>query len=58
MNRSPNILRVIKFRTLRLVARMREGRNALKTLIAKPAGIDLLRRPGFKREDNIKMNLI
>ena len=39
--RSPNIVRVIKYRRLRWaghVARMEEGRSALKLLTGKPTG--------------------
>ena len=40
MNRSPNVVRVIKSRRLRWaghVARMEEGRNAFKILTGNPA---------------------
>ena len=54
MYRSPNIVRVIKSRTLRWaghVARMQEGRNAFKILTGK-------RSLGRRRwEDNIRMDL-
>ena len=44
--RSPNIVRVIKYRRLRSVghvARMEEGRSAFKILTAKPTGKETLR---------------
>ena len=46
--RSPNIVRVIKCRRLRLaghVARMEEGRSAFKILTGKPTGKRPLGRP-------------
>ena len=46
--RSPYIVRVIKFRRLRRVehvARMEEGRSALKILTGKPTGKRSLGRP-------------
>ena len=46
--RSPNIVRVIKSRKLRLaghVARMEEGRSAFKILTGKPTGKRPLGRP-------------
>jgi hypothetical protein len=49
--RSPNIVRVIKSRRLRLadhVARMEEGRSAFKMLIATPAGKRSLERLGVE----------
>ena len=58
MNRSPNIVRIIKFRRLRCaghVARMAEGRSAFKILTDKPTG--LLGRPRHRWEDNIRMDL-
>ena len=58
MNRSPNIVRVIKSRRLRWaghVARMEEGRSALKTLADKPIGKRPQGRPGDRWEDDIKM---
>ena len=58
--RSPNIVRVIKFRRLRWageVARMEEGKRTLKLLAAKPTGKRLLGRPRSKCEDNIRMDL-
>ena len=53
--RSPNIARVIKSRRLRWtghVARMEEGRRALKILTGTPAGNRPLERPRRKWEDN------
>ena len=46
--RSPNIVRLIKFRRLRWAgheARMEEGRSAFKILTGKPTGEGLLGRP-------------
>ena len=60
MYRSPNIVRVIKFRRLRWaghVARMEEGRSAFKILTGKPTGKIHLGRPSPRRENNIRMNL-
>jgi hypothetical protein len=53
--RSPNILRVIKSRSLRWaghVARREEGRSAFKILTGKAR-----RRPRRRSEDNIRMEL-
>ena len=58
--RSPNIIREIKSRRLRWaghVARMEEGRNALKILTGKPTGKRPLGRPRRRWEDNIRMDL-
>ena len=55
MYRSPNIVRVIKFRRLRWsghVARMEEGSNAFKSLAGTPKGKRPLRRPRRKWQDN------
>ena len=57
---SPNIVRVIKSRTLRWaghVARMEEGRSAFKILTGKPTGKRPLARPRRRWEDNIRINL-
>jgi hypothetical protein len=57
---SPNIIRVIKSRTLRLaghVARMGERRGAYRALVGKPEGRRPLRTPRHRWEDNIKMDL-
>jgi hypothetical protein len=54
MYSSPNIIRVIKSRTMRWaghVARMGEGRGAYRILVGRPEG----RRRRW--EDNIKMDL-
>ena len=48
MNRSPNIITVIKSRRLRWaghVARMEEGRSVFKILTGKPIGKSPLGRP-------------
>ena len=58
--RSPNIVRVIKFRRLRWaghIARMEEGRSAFKILTGKPTGKRPLGRPRRRWEDNIRMDL-
>ena len=58
MNRSPNIITVIKSRRLRWaghVARMEEGRRAFKTLTGKATGKRPLGRPRW--EDNFRMDL-
>ena len=39
------------------VARMQEGRSALKTLTCKPTGKRPLGRPRRRWEDNIRMDL-
>ena len=60
MYRSPNIVRVIKFRRFRWaghVARMEEGRSAFKILTGKPTGKRSLGRPSRRWEDNIRMDL-
>ena len=57
MYRSPNIVRVIKFRRLRWnghVARMEEGRSAFKILTGRPTGKRPLGRPRRRWEDNIR----
>ena len=58
--KSPNIVRVIKSRRMRLaghVARMEEGRGVHKVLVGKPEEKKPLGRPTPRREDNIKMDL-
>ena len=58
--RSPNIVRVIKTRRLRLagtIARIKEGRSAFKILTGKPAGKRALGRPCRGWEDNIRKDL-
>ena len=60
MNRSPNIVRVIKSRRLRWaghVARMEKGRSAFKILAGKPIGKRPLGTPRRRWEDNIRMDL-
>ena len=60
MYRSPNIVRVIKSRSLRWarhVARMEEGRSPFKILTGKPTGKRPLGRPRRRWEDNIRMDL-
>ena len=60
MYRSPNIVRVIKSKRLRWaghVARMEEGRSALKILTGKPTGKRPLGRPRRRCEDNIRMDI-
>ena len=60
MHRSPNIIRMIKSRRLRLaehVAKMKEGRSAFKILTGKPKGKRPLGRPRRRWEDNIRMDL-
>jgi len=57
---SPNILRVIKSRRMRLgghVARMGEGRGVYRVLVGKPEEKRSLGRPRRRWEDNIKMVL-
>ena len=59
MYRSPNIVKVIKSKRLRLaghVARMEEGRSALNILTGKRTGKRHLGRPRCRWEDNIKMD--
>ena len=58
--RSPNIVRVIKYRRLRWaehVARMGEGRSAFKVITGKRVGKGPLGRPRRRWEDNIRMDL-
>ena len=58
--RSPNIVRVVKtirLRWARHVARMEEGRSALKMLTGKPTGKRPLGRPRRRWDDNIRMYL-
>ena len=60
MYRSPNIIRVIKYRRLRWaghVARMEEGRSAFKIFTGKPTGKRPLGRPRRRWEDNIRMDI-
>ena len=58
--RSPNIVRVIKSRSLKwagIVARMEEDRSAFKILTGKPTGKRPLGRSRRRWEDNIRMDL-
>jgi hypothetical protein len=57
---SPNIIRVIKYRTLRWaghVARMGERRGAYRALVGKPEGRRPVGRPRHRWENNIKMDI-
>jgi hypothetical protein len=57
---SPNIVRVIKSRRMRLaghVARMGEGRGVYRVLVGRPEGKRPLRRSRRRWEGNIKMDL-
>ena len=59
-DRRPNIVRVIKSRTIRWawhVARMGESRGVHRVLVGKPEGKRPLGRPRSRWEDNIKMDL-
>ena len=58
--RSPNIVRVIKSSRLRWaghLARMEEGRSAIKILTGKPTEKRPLGRPRRRWEDNIRIYL-
>ena len=60
MYRPPNLVRVIKSRTLRWaghVARIEESRSAFKILTGKPTGNRPLGRPWRRWEDNLRMYL-
>jgi len=57
---TPNIVRVIKSRRMRLagrVARMGEGKGVYRVSVGKPEGKRPLGRPRHKWEDNIKLDL-
>jgi len=57
---SPNIVRVIKWRSMRLaghVARMGEERGVYRVLVGKPVGRRQLGRPRCRWADNIRMYL-
>ena len=57
---SPNIVRVIKSRIMRWaghVARMGQGRGAVRVLVGKPEGKRQLGRPRCRWENNSKMDL-
>ena len=58
--RSPNIIRVIKYRILRWVGhlvKMEESMRAIKILTGKPTGKKPLGRPSRRWEGNIRMDL-
>jgi hypothetical protein len=58
---SPNIIRIIKSRKMRLagdVAQMREKRNVQRLLVGKPEGKRPLGRLRRRWIDNIKMDLL
>ena len=60
MYRSPNIVRVIKYRRLRWAghaASMEEGTSGFKILTGKPTGKRPLGRPRRRWENNIRMDL-
>jgi hypothetical protein len=60
LNSLPNIVRVIKSGRIamaRHVARMEEKRGVYRILVGKPEGKRPFGRPGFRWEDNIKMDL-
>ena len=60
LHSSPNVVRVIKSRRLRWashVARMEEGKSAIKILADKPTGKRPLGRPRRRWDDNIRMDL-
>jgi hypothetical protein len=57
---SPNIVRVIKSRTMRWARHMPcmgEGRGVYRVLVGRPEGRRLLGRPRHRWEDNIKLDL-
>jgi hypothetical protein len=58
---SPNIIRIIKSRRMRLaghVTRMGEKRNVYRLLVGKPEGKRPLGRPKRRWIDNIKMDFL
>ena len=60
MYSSPNIVRVIKWRRMRLaghVARMSDERGVYRVLVGKPEGRRPLGRPRRRWVDNITMDL-
>ena len=60
MYRSPNIVRVIKSRSLRSaghVARMEEGRRSYKILTGTSTGKRLLEKPRRRSKGNIRMDI-
>ena len=56
MYRSPNTVRVIKYRWAGHVTRMEEGRSPFKILTGTPAGNILLGRPKRGWKDNIRID--
>jgi len=54
---SPNIVRVIKSRRMRHVARMGEERGVYRVLVGKSEGKRPLGRPRRRLVDNIRMDL-
>jgi hypothetical protein len=57
---SPSILRIIRSRRMRWaghVARMGEKRNAYRILVGKPEGKRPLRRPIWRWEDDVRMDV-
>jgi hypothetical protein len=57
---SPNIIWVIKSRRMRWarhVARMGDRRSAQRVLVGRPEAKKPLRRPGYRWEDDIKLDL-
>ena len=57
MYRSPNIVRVIKYRRLIWAGHVTRMVTALKMLTGKPTGKRPLWRPRRRWEDNIRMDL-
>ena len=60
MYSTPNIVRVIKLRRIRLaghLARMGEERGLYRVLVGKPEGKRPLGRPRRRRVENIRMDL-
>jgi hypothetical protein len=60
LHSSPNIIRVIKSRRMRLaahVARMGEGRGVYRVSVGRTEGKRPLGRSRYRWEDNIKMDL-
>ena len=55
-----DIIQMMKSRRMRWmghVAHMGERRGAYRTLVGRPEGMRLLKRPRHRWEDNIKMDL-
>jgi hypothetical protein len=60
LHSSPNIVRVIKSRRMRMVghvARMGVGKGVYRVLVRRPEGKRPLRRPRRRWKDNIKIDL-